>query len=187
MPVEGDLLAKAGRGDQSVLTALYEQYQADLYRFACYLAGSTDLADDLFQDTWLKIVRYAGVQRIDDFKKWAFTIMANLYRDELRKRKIRRLVMSILPIASDHHEVSQNEAAVVPRSAPTAEDFIARDQLMAAMDGLSQRQRTVFVLTYLEGFKAREVSEMIGKAEGTVKSTLSQALTKMRAELKESS
>lgn len=182
-PADGDLLADAGRGDQSAFTTLYEQNEADLYRFACYLAGSPEKADDLFQDTWLKIVRYAGTQRIDNFRKWAFTIMANLYRDDLRKSKIRRLVMSILPIASDHGEMSEENSAVTGRTDPEAENFIIRDELARALDRLSDRQRTVFVLTYLEGFKIREVSEMIGKAEGTVKSTLSHALTKLRADL----
>jgi RNA polymerase sigma-70 factor, ECF subfamily len=175
-PADRDLLAQAGQGDQSAFTTLYENNEADLYRFACYLAGTPERADDLFQDTWLKIVGHAGRQQIDDFRRWAFTIMVNLNRDRLRKQKIRRLVMTILPAPSEHDEKTSGES--------TAENFIVRDALMAALDRLSDKQRTIFVLTYLEGFKIREVSQMIGKAEGTVKSTLSHALTKLRVELK---
>jgi len=187
MPREdAELLAKASRGDQSAFAALYAMYETDLYRFVFHLAGGPEGAEELFQETWLRAVRHLGRRPVLDFKRWLFAIATNLHRDELRKKKIRRLVFSDQPIDTDDAESGARERpAGVPGTKRPADGFAIRDALRKAMKKLTHRQRTIFVLMYVEGFKIREVSEILGKPEGTVKSTLHRALEILRGELEE--
>lgn len=183
---DAELMAEAGRGDQSAFTILYHRYQSDLYRFALYLTGGPDVAEELFQETWVRVVRHLGRKQVVNFKKWIFAIATNLYRDELRKRKVRRLVLGRGTTEEDYGEArGEGARSTVPETPPTSDGFAVREALTRAMRKLTHRQRTVFVLTYIEGFKIREVSEMLGKAEGTVKSTLYRTLEILRVELKD--
>lgn len=183
---DAELLAGAGRGDSSAFATLYRKYETDLYRFVFYLAGGPETAEELFQETWLRVARYRGKKPVLDFKKWIFTIATNLYRDELRKRKVRRLVLGRVSIEDDFVETGdENQPVVVPAIEPDAERFAVREALKEAMKKLTGRQRTIFTLMYVEGFKIREVCDMLGKAEGTVKSTLHRALVILRDELKD--
>lgn len=183
---DAELLADASRGNQSAFTTLYNRYETDLYRFAFHLAGGPDAAEELFQETWFRAVKYLGKKPVVDFKKWLFAIAVNLYRDELRKRKVRRLFLGRESVEEDHGGAETlGGTAVAPKVRPAAEGFTIREALNKAMKNLTHRQRTIFVLTYVEGFKIREVSEMLGKAEGTVKSTLYRALAILRDELKD--
>ena len=183
---DAELLARAGRGDQSAYTALYNQYESELYRFALYLADGPDAAEELFQETWFRVVKHLGKKPIVNFKQWLFTIAANLYRDEMRKRKVRRLVPDSETSEDRYGGTGGNiQAPEAPHSKPAAEGFALREALKAAMKKLTHQQRTTFVLVYVQGFKIREAGEILGKPEGTVKSTLYRALEVLRGELKE--
>lgn len=183
---DAELLARAGRGDQSALATLYSRYETDLYRFVFYLAGGPDAAEDLFQDTWYRAVRHMGKKPIADFKKWLFAIATNLYRDEIRKRKVRRLFLGRQPVDEIDGAADSEQGLAVAAILPDgAEGYAIREALAKAMKHLTHRQRTVFVLTYVEGFKIHEVGEILGKPEGTVKSTLHRALVILRGHLKE--
>jgi RNA polymerase sigma-70 factor (ECF subfamily) len=183
---DAELLARAGWGDQSAFATLYNAYETDLYRFVVYLADGPDTAEELFQDTWLRVVRHLGKKPVVKFKPWLFTIAMNLYRDELRKRKIRRLFMGAgagdAPYGGGG---SDGPPAMERHREPAAEGIVVRDALDKAMKKLTPLQRATFVLVHVEGFKIREAAQIIGKPEGSIKSTLHRALKTLRAELKE--
>jgi len=181
---DADLLTLASQGDQAAFARLYNKYETDLYRFVFYLAGEPDTAEELFQDTWIRAVKHMGKTRITNFKSWLFKVAVNLYRDELRRRKVRRLFLGRMPVEEDYDKTESGPVAV-PQTPSKADDFSIREGISKAMKKLSPKQKTVFVLTYIEGFKIREVSEMLGKAEGTIKCTLHRALTILRGELEE--
>jgi RNA polymerase sigma-70 factor (ECF subfamily) len=176
---DAELLAKASLGDQSAFGALYNKYHTDLYRFAFYLSGGPEAAEELFQETWYRAVKNLGKKQIINFKQWLFAVAANLHKDELRKQKVRRLFLG-----KEAGGGPGTERATAG-SVPAPEQFMIQEELSKAMKHLTHRQRTIFILTYVEGFKIREVCEMLGKAEGTVKSTLHRAVTILREELKE--
>ncbi len=183
---EAELLAEASRGDQSAFTDLYHMYESDLYRFAFYLAESPETADELFQETWVRIVKHLGKKPVVNFKKWMFAIATNLYRDELRKRKVRRLILGREAVSEDYGDPGDtHDPVVVPDIPPTAERYTIREALGKAMKKLTHGQREVFILTHIEGFKTHEAAEMLGKPEGTVKSTLHRAVITLRKELRE--
>jgi RNA polymerase sigma-70 factor (ECF subfamily) len=183
---DAGLLARAGRGDQSAFDALYNEYETDLYRFVLYLADGPDTADELFQETWFRVVKHLGDKPVANFKQWLFTIATNLYRDELRRRKVRR------PRAGGEtggdrcgSTGAEDSQPAAPHARPDAEGFVVREALEKAMNQLTSEQRAVFVLVYVEGFKIREAGEILGKPEGTIKSTLYRAVQTLRKELEE--
>jgi RNA polymerase sigma-70 factor (ECF subfamily) len=182
---DAELLARAGRGDQSAFATLYNDYEADLYRFVLYLADGPDEAEELFQETWFRVVKHLGKKPVTNFKQWLFTIATNYYRDELRKRKVRRLVMGSETTEDRYGGAAAEPTPAIPQTRPEANGFALREALKKAMDKLTHRQRAAFVLVYVEGFKIREAGEILGKPEGTVKSTLYRALEIMRGELRE--
>lgn len=175
---DAELVALASRGDRSAFATLYRMYERDLYRFAFYLAGGPEAAEELFQETWFRVARRLGGTRIEDFRSWLFAIATNLQRDELRRRRVRRRVIDGAPLEDGRSDLRGVDEAVAERTA-------LRDALARAVEGLTPGQREVFVLVYVEGFKIREVSEITGKPEGTVKSTLHRALGSMRGRLEE--
>jgi len=91
-PDEGNLTRKIDRMDSEGFDGLYREYKSSVYRFAYFLARNREEADDLFQETWLRVVQYLPrASEVQDFRAWVFTITANLHRDALRKKRIRRL------------------------------------------------------------------------------------------------
>ncbi|MDZ7332501.1 MAG: RNA polymerase sigma factor [candidate division KSB1 bacterium] len=88
---DDQLIQRIYNQDVSAFDELYEKYQTAVYRFACYLTQNRMEADDLFQETWLRAVRFLpNNPSVRDFKAWILTIAINLHRDQLRKKRIRR-------------------------------------------------------------------------------------------------
>ena len=91
-PDDGDVMGKAKGLDTTVFNTLYAEYKTPIYRFAYCLSRDKEEADELFQETWLRVVQYyPRTSRVRHFRTWVFAITANLHRDMLRKKRIRRL------------------------------------------------------------------------------------------------
>jgi RNA polymerase sigma-70 factor (ECF subfamily) len=172
--------------NSAIFNDLYRQYKSHVYRFSFYLTQNRHEADDLFQETWLRVVRYlSGTTKIQDYRKWIFAITANLHKDVLRKKKIRRMVLlSRLPDS----ELEKEEAPLLQHSNPALHmDESHRLDLSVALGKalilLPGRQRHIFVLKEIEGFKLEEISTMLTIPVGTVKSLLFRAVRRLRKEL----
>jgi len=185
-PVHGELIHSNKSPDSALFDELYRKNKSHVYRFSYYLTQNRHEADDLFQETWLRVVRYlSGTKNIQDYRKWIFTITANLHKDVLRKKKIRRMVfMSKLPDSGTEN----NEEFLIRRTEPTlhSDESHQVDLQMAmgqAISLLPGRQRHVFVLKEMEGFKLDEISSMLKIPVGTVKSLMFRAVRRLRKEL----
>ncbi len=181
---EAKLLDDARRGDPAAFADLFARHEADLFRFARYLARDPDLAEELYQETWLRVARRLrdGDRRLPtDVRKWLFTVAANLFRDELRKRRVRRRIDGG-SLDADTSTVGERATA---RNPEISEQIALREGLDRALGALSERQRTAFLLVHAEGFKLREVAAVLQVAEGTVKSMLHRAAAIMREQLGE--
>lgn len=70
---------------------LYGQHKSDVYHFAFYLTKDRGEAEDLFQDTWLRVAKnFPKTLNMKKIKSWIFTITSNLHKDSLRKERVRR-------------------------------------------------------------------------------------------------
>ena len=165
---------------------LYKKYQNAVFGFAYYLTQNRGDAEDLFQEAWLRIAKKLPDEvNMQSIKAWIFTVVANLHRDDLRKKRIRRLfflqkamnlekentmfpVLPDQPVSINPEEVNQTD--------------MGRD-IAQAMTRLPDRQRRVFVLKEIAEFKQAEISDILGIPLGTVKSLMHRAVNRLRREL----
>lgn len=148
----------AAAGDLDAFTDLVRHAQPHVWRFIRHLVGDDDLAADLTQDTFVKVHRSIGSFRHDArFRTWLFRIARNVAIDELRRNSRRPLR------AAEVDEVPGWSAGVVEGPAFGVE-------IRAALADLPVRQREAFVLVEVFGFRYREVAQILGEAEGTMKS-----------------
>ena len=145
----------------------YEQvlpYIPNLRRYARALVGDRDSADDLVQDTLERAVRKFHLWRPGDLRAWLFSIMHNVFVNQLRSRRIQA-----------SQEVDENVAG----NADAAGATVVRD-LERGLATLSAEQREVLLMVGLEDMSYAQVSQALGVPMGTVMSRLSRAREKLR-------
>jgi RNA polymerase sigma-70 factor (ECF subfamily) len=169
---------------------LYDMHRNDIYRFACALSGDARDAEDLFQETWLRAVRACPAGRGPDGsdpKAWLFAIAANAHKDMLRKKRVRRLFFLERTRSMGARTADADLGWDVPRHA--GRDGAIRSDvrlcLRQAVARLPGRERRVFVLKDIEGFKHGEIGRMLGIPETTVRTLLHRAVARLRKELAE--
>jgi len=167
---------------------LYNMYRTHVYRFACALSGDARDAEDLFQETWLRAVKAApeGLEaRQGEAKAWLFTIAANVHKDLLRKKRVRRLFLLERTRSMGDRTADADPGWDVPGR--SREDGTARSDLRLclrrAVSRLPDRERRVFILKDIEGFKHEEIGEVLGIREATVRTLLHRAVKKLRREM----
>lgn len=187
-PEDGELIQRIIHNDLNAFDELFKKYQNSVYRFAHYLTQNRIEADDLFQETWLRAVRYLPTSSsIRDFKAWIFTIVVNLHRDELRRKRIRKIFS---PLRSDqfNQEDDHLEKLEIESTKNGINESDQVDISMAldnAVAGLPLKQRRVFILKEIEGLKHAEIADILGSPIGTIKSLLHKAIKKLQQELSE--
>jgi len=164
---------------------LYENYRSAVYSFACYLTQNSGEAEDLFQDTWLRVVHYLPKKvEKSSAKAWIFTITANLHKDALRKKRIRRAFFLQKASRSGPDEDADSFLfGSLSADVNGANRSDMRRDIERAMKRLSEQQRGIFTLREIEGLKYSEISEIYGIPLGTVKSLMFRAVRRLRREL----
>ncbi len=171
------LLQQIKAGDRSAFENFYHRHQQSVYRLSVYLCRDQQTAEERFQEVWFRVTRH--LQRGKPVRKprqWLMTLTANVCRDAWRRDRRRRLLFT------NPSDKFSSEIASTP-SSDAAWEF--HQALQRGLQTLSERQRTAFVLSIMEGFKIREIAEIMRVAEGTVKATLHAAIKKMRHQLGE--
>jgi RNA polymerase sigma-70 factor (ECF subfamily) len=179
-------LPEVPRLDAESFNAVYEAYKEPVYRFARVLADNAGDAEDLFQETWLRAVRSRELPPgRGNLKAWLFTIAANLHRDRLRKKRIRR-VFFLERARSMTEEAADADTGWDAGRFPT-KDIAARADfrlcLRRAVSRLPARERQVFVLKDVEGHGHAEISRMLGLPEPTVRTLLHRAIKRLQRDL----
>ena len=170
--------------------ALYDRYKVFVFKYAFYLARDRGEAEDLFQETWLRVVRnFSGIKAApDQLKPWLCAIVANLYRDSLRRKKTRRRALEVQASAGTMPSAGGPAAEAVaagPGPEQAAENADLAGRLHMAVEGLPERQRRVFLLKEVEGLRLEEIAGVLGIPLGTVKSLGFRAVQGLRRKLAE--
>ena len=167
-----------------VFDDLYQKYQTAVFSFTYYLTQNRGEAEDLFQETWLRIVKNIP-QKVNkqSIKAWIFTIVANLYQDTLRKKRVRRLFFLQKSKSDDKEDV----IAGTSKTSQSEEVYQAEmgEDISMAIARLPDRQRRVFVLKEIAGFKQAEIGDILRIPVGTVKSLMYRAVRRLQHELSE--
>ena len=162
---------------------LYRKYKHAVYSYAFHLTRDRQEADDLFQESWLRIVKKMPEQvKIDSIKSWIFTIITNIYRDNLRKKKIRSLYLS-QKTKNLQAEEACHPHKQVSRQAEEREMADLNQKIFSAVNRLPEKQRMVFILKELSGFKQIEIGDILKMSVGTVKSLMHRAVKRLQLEL----
>ncbi|MBN2091601.1 RNA polymerase sigma factor [candidate division KSB1 bacterium] len=168
------------KNDPEAFDRLFHQYKSDVYRFILYLTRNKQEAEDIFQETWLRVVRnLKTLNEVRDLKAWIFTIAMNLFRDQIRQNRFHRLFM--LPLKNKSEDDDQE--SIIPTVRDSSRDIDIQQRIQAALQKLSEKQRQIFILKEIEGFKHEEISEMLHIPVGTIKSLLHRAISKLQKEL----
>ncbi len=165
---------------------LYDTHRSAVYSFAYSLTQNRGEAEDLFQETWLRVARYfPKAMDMKKIKPWLFTITANLHKDALRKKRTRRRFLFQKKWADDQdlNLCGGFPEQANPNQANEAENIELGQAIARAIANLPDQHRLVFTLKEIEGFKQAEISEILEIPVGTVKSVMFRAVKKLREDL----
>jgi len=180
MEQEGQAIARGlRRRDPELLDGLIERYQYRLFRYLLFLTGSKETAEDLFQETWVRVLergrQYNGKW---EFGTWLFAIARHLVID-LRKRKHPQ---SPDPLTAPGEDAKPLE--VETTGDPSAFELLARreegERLAAALGRLPAAYREVLVLRFQEDFALEDIAAVVDAPVSTVKSRLYRGLHALR-------
>ena len=162
---------------------LYGHFRSAVFSFAYYLTRDRGEAEDLYQEAWLRIVRHLPEKvNMRSLKTWIFTIVANLHRDNLRKKRVRQLFLQHRHKETEvEPEGERRDTKNGTRDAAYHAD-LGRD-IARAIAKLPERQRQVFVLKEVSGFKQAEICDILGIPIGTVKSLMFRAVRRLQKDL----
>jgi RNA polymerase sigma-70 factor, ECF subfamily len=176
-PSEATLVERARRGDPAAYEALVRAHQDIAFRTACLFAGSAADAEEAAQEGFVKAWRALPRFRAGaPFRPWLLAIVANESRNR-RRAAGRRAGLAARAAA----EPASGDAAPSPEALLLSGG--ARRELLAALAALEERDRAVIACRYLLDLSERETADVLRCRPGTVKSRLSRALARLRAEV----
>ena len=173
--VSEDLVRRAKDGDESALVEIYNLCQAPVYRYVYYRVGSVALAEELTAEVFVRLV-----DKLHSFREqgrpilaWLYAIAHNLVADHQRRQgRVAWLPLDDAMAADEEGQPAQ-----------VAEVREAQSTLAAALETLTEPQRQVILMKFMEDRSNAEVAAILGKDEGAVKSLQHRALAALRRAL----
>lgn len=173
MPEDSALMLRYADGDVAAFETLYRRHNDSLYRYLLRLCGHRSTAEDVFQDTWGKIVRARSKYRpTARFSTYLYRVAHNCFIDHLRRHKRHSNTADVDP---------DSQAAAGNEPEAETERSIARRRLEQALTALPEEQRDVFLLHEEAGLNLAEIAEVTGVNRETAKSRLRYAVAKLKA------
>jgi len=166
------------------LLSLIDMYKNQVYRLCYRLTNNEFDADDLFQDTWVRVVRNIdSYYKNKSFETWIYTITINLYKDRYRKQK--RWMNIIKDFFTN--EKKDFELSKVPLDKFHPESLLidkeCTKELEAFLNGLPDNYRIPVILYYFKEMNYNQISDVLDIPVGTVKSRLSRGIHKLKKAL----
>jgi RNA polymerase sigma-70 factor, ECF subfamily len=173
------------RGDPEALATLMARYQNRIYRYLLRLVRQPADAEDLFQQTWLRVAeRIRSFDPSRNFDPWLFTLARNLAFDHLRRIQPR----SLDELASDDSPGETMASRLASGDRGPFEQLLAQERashLAGALEKLPLSYREVLSLRFEEEMKLEEIAIVLAAPLSTVKSRLSRSLAQLREMLEQ--
>jgi RNA polymerase sigma-70 factor (ECF subfamily) len=177
---DATLMLAYAQGDLAAFEALYARHRGTLYRFLLRACRHSAMADELFQETWSRVIaareRYQPQAK---FTTWLLQIAHNLLVDSYRRKR------PTLDGEAGEHAIAQMEAPVQEQPEHALSDFEQRRRLQRAIEQLPDEQRAAVLLRLEQELSLEEIAEVTGVGRETVKSRLRYAMNKLREQLAE--
>ena len=173
-----DLIRKFQNGDIGAYTQIVNRYKDRLYNFIYRFVYDIDRAEDILQDTFLKLYTHKNSYReIAKFSTWLYTIAGNLAKTELRKLK-RRKTYAV-------SEVSRGDQEFVIKSPDTdtaidANSINIENSIQKALNQLPQDFKTIIILRDIQELSYEDISRIVDIPIGTVKSRINRGRLKLQ-------
>jgi RNA polymerase sigma-70 factor (ECF subfamily) len=183
---DADLIIQAQKGDQNAFEQLVYRYDRNVLSVAMRYALNEDDAKDLYQEVFIRV--YRGMKNFrfqSEFSTWLFRITTNVCLTYKSRSKEHLRVSINKDYDDEENGFTAKEELVYEGSSP--EEISSGKDLgkivNAAVESLSPKQRMTFILKHYEGYKIREIAEMLNCKEGTVKKYLFDAIKNLRKKL----
>jgi RNA polymerase sigma-70 factor (ECF subfamily) len=183
-----DLMVRYQQGEVRAFEVLLTRHRKPVYNFILRFVGDKETAEDLLQEAFMRVIRGAeAYKRQAKFTTWLYTIARNLCVDQTRRRKHRKHASLDAPM--DATDDSGTLLDVIPSNEMASDRKSVNKQLFASMqraiDALGEEQREVFLMREFLDMPFKQIAEVVGVPENTVKSRMRYALEKLRLELDE--
>jgi RNA polymerase sigma-70 factor (ECF subfamily) len=177
---DATLMLAYAQGDLGAFEALYARHRGTLYRFLLRACRQPAVADELFQETWSRVIaareRYQPQAK---FTTWLLQIAHNLLVDSYRRKR------PTLDGEAGELAIAQMEAPAQEQPEHALSDFEQRRRLQRAIEQLPDEQRTAVLLRLEQELSLEEIADVTGVGRETVKSRLRYAMNKLREQLAE--
>lgn len=151
--------------DDDAFKELMKMYKIPLFRYIMTMVRNNELAEELTQDTFVKVYFKIGTMRTDNIKSWIYTIATNLVRSEFRKKRIKE-VFSLSDIKES--EMSYTES------------LDDKDLAWKLISDLPDKYRIPVIMKEINGFTFEEISDMLKKPVGSIKTLVYRGKAKMK-------
>lgn len=161
---DSELMQQIVSGDQAAFSELYNRYKDRMYYyFYRMLNNSPENANDFVQELFMKIVaKPDSYNPAYAFHTWLYSVANNMCKNEYRHLGIRQ----------EYHEYEASKPGIDFLDERTIEPEQVIEKIFQTLDQLGEEHRSAFLLRYREEFSIREVADILGLPEGTVKSRL---------------
>lgn len=180
MRAERELLEAFVKGDILAMEQIVDTYKDDVYNLCFRLTYSRHEADELFQDTWLNVIKGASGFTDKSFKNWIYTICINKHRDRCRKEKRRKSIVADNYRDSNSKEHAMSLLVSNDNTEKSVEEKFVSGMLMSKIEQLDDKFKVPVKLFYFENLKYSDIAEICTIPEGTVKSRISTAKDRLK-------
>ncbi len=169
--------AGAGPGVSRLIRDIMTQYETPLLRYAARLVNDVSLAQDVVQETLIRLHRHldGGGIMPENLKSWLYRVAHNQAVDLIRREQRLRLL---------HENEAEARTASAPRVDEAAEREEAMERVIEEIQKLSDKERQVVLLRLQEGMSYRDISQVTGETEGNIGYLLHHAVRKLGARLR---
>lgn len=181
-----ELIHKALQNDHSAFEQLVYRYDRNVLSIALRYSKDEDEAKDIYQEVFIRV--FKGLKKFQfqsEFSTWLYRITTNVCLSYVSRKKDHKKLSEFENDQPESYNPVYGEELIYEGISP--EDEASGNDLSeivnAAVETLSPKQKMTFVLKHYEGYKIREISEMLGCKEGTVKKYLFDAAKNLRKKL----
>jgi RNA polymerase sigma-70 factor (ECF subfamily) len=187
-PSDETLMLRYQQGDRAAFGQLVRRHQTALFNFALRQVRVQQVAEDVVQEAFVRVVSNAAEFKHEArFTTWVYTITRNLCIDHLRKRALRKHPSLDESRGEEGDGPTLGEQTADPRASVEREatGTELKERIARAVDTLPDEQREVFLMREIANLPFKEIADITGVPENTVKSRMRYALERLQEALAE--
>ena len=177
------LIERAREGDRTAFRVLVERYKKEVYAVAREMTGDHHDAEDISQDVFLKafgsLPRFRGRAGVST---WLYRMTVNACIDRSRKKAWKAMKPKGDVLDEDMRQQGESRSTL-SHPENEMERALLQQHIRRALDTLTERERTVFILRHYQALPLKEIADCLNVTDGTVKSTLFRAIKRLQEKL----